>query len=160
MKYKIKKTLVKRNQFCEYLKAILEERLRQAIGAEEVFIADSKFIIIEAYDNTESYYGHQLVQPIGGEISILKGLKIILSHRYKKVTPVLHQPKYSEVFSTLSSKEIHRCFIAYEVLCMDTSNFIKDMANRYLIHIASAYNWDFYTFMDIIEEEYNCSYNK
>lgn len=160
MKYKIKKALVKRNQFCEHLNAMLAERLRQALGAEEVILTNGEFIIIEEYEATESYYGHQLVQPIGGEMSVLKGLWIILNHRAKKEAPVLHQPKYSEVFTTLTPIEIHKCFIAYEVLCTHANNLTDSMATKYLKHVASSHLWDYDTFMDIIDEEYDCAYNK
>lgn len=157
---KNKRLLVKRNQFCEYLNAILAERLRQALGAEEVILTDGEFIIIEEYEVTESYYGHQLVQPIGGKMSVLKGLWIILNHRAKKEAPVLYQPKYSEVFTTLTPTEIHKCFIAYEVLCTHANSFIDSMATKYLKHIASSHLWDYDTFIDIIDEEYDCIYNK
>lgn len=81
---KNKRLLVKRNQFCEYLNAMLTERLRQALCAEEVILTNGKFIIIEEYEVTESYYGHQLVQPIGCKISVLNGLCIVLNHMIKK----------------------------------------------------------------------------
>lgn len=157
---KNKKSKTKRSLFCKCVNKLFAEKLRQALCAEEVTFNNNEFIIITGYDVTESYYGHQLIQPIGSKISLLEGLYTIINHMKNKEVPVVYYPKYSEVFSTLSSKEIHRCFIAYEVLCMDTSSFIKDMANRYLMHIASAHHWDFNTFMYIIEEEYNCSYNK
>ena len=157
---KNKRLLVKRNQFCEHLNAMLAERLRQALCAEEVILTDSKFIIIEEYEVTESYYGHQLVQPIGGKMSFLKGLKLIIKDITKKKSPVLHQPKYSEVFTTLTPTEIHKCFIAYEVLCTHANSFIDSMATKYLKHIASSHLWDYDTFMDIIDEEYDCTYNK
>ena len=139
---------------------MLAERLRQVLGAEEVSLTDGKFIIIEEYEVTESYYGHQLVQPIGGKISFLKGLKLIIKDITKKKSPVLHQPKYSEVFITLTPTEIHKCFIAYEVLCTHANSFIDNMATKYLKHIASSHLWDYDTFMDIIDEEYDCTYNK
>lgn len=157
---KNKRLLVKRNQFCEYLNAMLAERLRQALCAEEVILTNGEFIIIEEYEVTESYYGHQLVQPISCKMSILNGLLIILNHRIKKEAPVLHQPKYSEVLTTLTSTEIHKCFIAYEVLCTHANSFIDSMATKYLKHIASSHLWDYDTFMDIIDEEYDCTYNK
>ena len=157
---KNKRLLVKRNQFCEHLNTMLAERLRQALGAEEVILTNGEFIIIEEYEVTESYYGHQLVQPIGGKISVLKGLWIILNHRVKKEASVLHQPKYSEVFTTLTPTEIHKCFIAYEVLCTHANSFIDSMATKYLKHVASSHLWDYDTFMDIIDEEYDCTYNK
>lgn len=157
---KNKRLLVKRNQFCEYLNAMLAERLRQALCAEEVILTDGEFIIIEDYEVTESYYGHQLVQPISCKMSILNGLWIILNHMVKKEAPVLHQPKYSEVFITLTPTEIHKCFIAYEVLCTHANSFIDSMATKYLKHISSSHLWDYDTFMDIIDEEYDCTYNK
>lgn len=157
---KNKRLLVKRNQFYEYLNAVLVERLRQALGAEEVILTDGKFIIIEEYEVTESYYGHQLVQPIGCKISVLKGLWIILNHRIKKEAPVLHQPQYSEVLTTLTSTEIHKCFIAYEVLCTHANRLTDSMATKYLKHVASSHLWDYDTFIDIIDEEYDCAYNK
>lgn len=157
---KNKRTLVERLTFCESLTKWLTEKLRQALGAEEVILTDGKFIIIEEYEVTESYYGHQLVQPIGGEMSVLKGLWIILNHRAKKEAPVLHQPKYSEVFTTLTPIEIHKCFIAYEVLCTHANNLTDSMATKYLKHVASSHLWDYDIFMDIIDEEYDCAYNK
>lgn len=157
---KNKRLLVKRNQFCEYLNAMLAERLRQALGAEEVILTDGEFIIIEEYEVTESYYGHQLVQPIGGKMSFLNGLKLIIKDITKKKAPVLYQPKYSEVFTTLTPTEIHKCFIAYEVLCTHANSFIDSMATKYLKHIASSHLWYYDTFMDIIDEEYDCTYNK
>lgn len=157
---KTKRTLVERLTFCESLTKWLTEKLRQALCAEEVTLTDGEFIIIEEYEAIESYYRHQLVQPIGGEISVLKGLWIILNHMAKKEAPVLHQPKYSEVFTTLTSIEIHKCFIAYEVLCTHTNKFTDIMATKYLKHVASSHLWDYDTFMDIIDEEYDCVYNK
>ena len=157
---KNKRLLVKRNQFCEYLNTILAERLRQVLCAEEVILTNGEFIIIEEYEVTESYYGHQLVQPIGSKISVLKGLWIILNHIVKKEASVLHQPKYSEVLITLTSTEIHKCFIAYEVLCTHVNSFTDSMATKYLKHVASYHLWDYDTFMDILDEEYNCAYNK
>lgn len=157
---KNKRLLVKRNQFYEYLNAMLVERLRQALGAEEVILTDGKFIIIEEYEVTESYYGHQLVQPIGYKMSVLNGLWIILNHRIKKEVPVLHQPKYSEVLTTLTSTEIHKCFIAYEVLCIHANRLTDSMATKFLKHVASSHLWDYDTFIDIIDEEYDCTYNK
>ena len=158
MKYK--RLLVKRNQFCEHVNEWLAERLRQALGAEEVGLTDGRFYIIEDYEVTESYYGHQLMQPIGGEISFLKGLKLIIKDMAKKKSPVLHQPKYSEVFTILTSNEIHKCFIAYEVLCTHANKFTDIMATKYLKHVASYHLWDYDTFMDILDEEYDCAYNK
>ena len=78
----------------------------------------------------------------------------------KKKSPVLHQPKYSEVFTTLSTNEIHKCFIAYEVLCTHANKFTDIMATKYLKHVASSHLWDYDTFIDIIDEEYDCTYNK
>ena len=160
MKYKIKKVLVKRNQFCEHCNEWLAERLRQALCAEEVYLTNGRFYIIEDYEVTESYYGHQLIQPIGGEMSFLDGLKLIIKDMTKKKSPVLHQPKYSEVFTTLTSNEIHKCFIAYEVLCTHANKFTDIMATKYLKHVASYHLWDYDTFMDILDEEYDCAYNK
>lgn len=158
MKYK--RLLVKRNQFCEHFNEWLAERLRQALCAEEVFLTKGKFYIIENYEGTESYYGYQLVQPIGGEISFLKGLKLIIKDMTKKKSPILYQPRYSEVFTTLSTNEIHKCFIAYEVLCTHANKFTDIMATKYLKHVASSHLWDYDTFMGIIDEEYDCIYNK
>lgn len=158
MKYK--RILVENLQFCEHVNEWLAERLRHALGAEEVGLIDGRFYIIEDYEVTESYYGHQLMQPIGGEISFLKGLKLIIKDMAKKKSPVLHQPKYSEVFTTLTSNEIHKCFIAYEVLCTHANKFTYIMATKYLKHVASSHLWDYDTFMDILDEEYDCTYNK
>ena len=158
MKYK--RILVENLQFCKHCNKWLAERLRHALGAEEVILTDGGFIIIEEYEATESYYGHQLVQPIGGEMSVLRGLWIILNHRAKKEAPVLHQPKYSEVLTTLTSIEIHKCFIAYEVLCTHANNLTDSMATKYLKHVASSHLCDYDTFIDIIDEEYTCIYNK
>lgn len=151
---------IKRIQFCEHFNKWLAERLRKAIGAEEVCLTNGRFYIIEDYEVTESYYGHQLVQPIGSKVSFLKGLKLIIKDIAKKKSPVLHQPKYSEVFITLSTNELHKCFIAYEVLCTHTNKFTDIMATKYLKHVASSHLWDYDTFMDIIDEEYDCTYNK
>ena len=157
---KNKRLLVKRNQFCEHVNEWLAERLRQALCAEEVGFIDGRFYIIEDYEVAESYYGHQLMHPIGGEISLLKGLKLIIKDMAKKKSPVLHQPRYSEVFTTLTSDEIHKCFIAYEVLCTHANKFTDIMATKYLKHVASYHLWDYDTFMDILDEEYDCAYNK
>lgn len=160
MKYKIKKALVKRNQFCEHVNEWLAERLRQALCAEEVYLINSRFYIIDDYEVTESYYGHQLIQPIGGEMPFLNGLKLIIKDMAKKESPVLYQPKYSEVFTTLTSNEIHKCFIAYEVLCKHINSITDSIATKYLKHVASSHLWDYDTFIDIIDEEYDCTYNK
>ena len=160
MKYKIKKALAKRNQFCKHCNEWLAERLRQALGAEEVCLTDGRFYITEDYEVTEFYYGHRLIQPIGSDVSFLKGWKLIIKDMAKKKSPVLHQPKYSEVFTTLSTNEIHKCFIAYEVLCTHSNKFTDIMATKYLKHIASSHLWDYDTFMDIIDEEYDCTYFK
>ena len=158
MKYK--RILVENLQFCKYCNKWLAERLRHALGAEEVGLIDGRFYIIEDYEVTESYYGHQLMQPIGGDIPFLTGLKLIIKDMAKKKSPVLHQPKYSEVFTTLTSNEIHKCFIAYEVLCTHANKFTDIMATKYLKHVASYHLWDYDTFMDILDEEYDCAYNK
>lgn len=154
------KALVKRNQFCEYCNEWLAERLRQALCAEEVLLTDGKFYIIEDYEATESYYGNLLIQPIGGNMSFLEGLKFIIKDMAKKKSPVLYQPKYSEVLTTLSANEIHKCFIAYEVLCKHINSITDTMATKYLKYIASSHLWDYDTFMGIINEEYDCIYNK
>ena len=160
MKYKIKKALAKRNQFCKHCNEWLAERLRQALGAEEVCLTDGRFYITDDYEVTKSYYGHRLIQPIESEVSFLKGLKLIIKDIAKKEVLVSHQPKYSEVFTTLSTNEIHKCFIAYEVLCTHANKFTDIMATKYLKHIASSHLWDYDTFMDIIDEEYDCTYFK
>ena len=154
------KALVKRNQFCEYCNEWLAERLRQALCAEEVLLTDGKFYIIEDYEATESYYGNLLIQPIGGNMSFLEGLKFIIKDMAKKKSPVLYQPKYSEVLTTLSANETHKCFIAYEVLCKHINSITDTMATEYLKYIASSHLWDYDTFMGIINEEYDCIYNK
>ena len=100
---KNKRILVENLQFCKHCNKWLAERLRHALGAEEVGLTDGRFYIIEDYEVTESYYGHQLMHPIGGEISFLKGLKLIIKDMAKKGVLVSHQPKYSEVFTTLST---------------------------------------------------------
>ena len=157
---KNKRLLVKRNQFCEQINEWLTEKLKQALNAEEVILTNGEFLIIEDYDVVESYYGHQLIQPIGGKISMLEGIRIILNSRANKESSVLHQPNYSEVFIILTSKEIHRCFIAYEVLCTHANKLTDTMATKYLKHVASSHHWDYDTFIDIIDEEYTCIYNK
>lgn len=154
------KVLVKRNQLCEYCNEWLAERLRQALGAEEVCLTNGIFYIIEDYEATESYYGNLLIQPIGGNMSFLNGLKFIIKDMAKKKSPVLYQPKYSEVLTTLSANEIHKCFIAYEVLCKHINSITDTMATKYLKYIASSHLWDYDTFMGIINEEYDCVYNK
>lgn len=158
MKYK--RILVENLQFCKHCNKWLAERLRHALGAEEVGLTDGRFYIIENYEGTESYYGYQLVHPIGGEISFLKGLKLIIKDMTKKKSPILYQPRYSEVFTTLSTDEIRKCFIAYEVLCKHINNITDTMATKYLKHVASSHLWDYDTFIDIIDEEYDCIYNK
>lgn len=157
---KNKRLLVKRSQFCEQINGWLTEKLRQALNAEEVILTNGEFLIIEDYDVVESYYGHQLIQPIGGKISMLEGIRIILNSRANKEDSVLHQPNYSEVLITLTSKEIHKCFIAYEVLCTHANKLTDIMATKYLKHVASSHHWDYDTFIDIIDEEYDCVYNK
>ena len=157
---KNKRLLVKRNQFCEYLNAMLAERLRQALGAEEVCLTEGKFHVVTHYEEVDNYYGHYCFVPEGYSISVIEGLWIILNHMVKKEVLVLHQPKYSEVLTTLTSTEIHKCFIAYEVLCTHANSFIDSMATKYLKHIASSHLWDYDTFIDIIDEEYDCTYNK
>lgn len=157
---KNKRLLVKRNQFCEYLNSMLAERLRQALGAEEICLTEGKFHVVTHYDEADNYYGHYCFVPEGYSISVIKGLWIILNYMAKKKVLVLHQPKYSEVFITLSTNELHKCFIAYEVLCTHANSFIDSMATKYLKHVASSHLWDYDTFMDIIDEEYDCVYNK
>ena len=157
---KNKRLLVKRSQFCEQINEWLTEKLRQALNAEEVILTNGEFLIIEDYDVVESYYGYQLIQPIGGKISMLDGIRIILNSRANKEDSVLHQPNYSEVLITLTSKEIHKCFIVYEVLCTHANKLTDIMATKYLKHIASSHHWDYDTFIDIIDEEYTCIYNK
>ena len=89
-------------------------------------------------------------------------LEVTLTTKSKtmKKSPVLHQPKYSEVFTTLTSIESHKCFIAYEVLCIHANKLTDNIATKYLKHVASSHLWDYDTFMDIIDEEYDCAYNK
>lgn len=157
---KNKRLLVKRNQLCEYLNSMLAERLRQALGAEEVCLTEGKFHVVTHYEEADNYYGHYCFVPEGYSISVIEGLWIILNYMTKKEVLVLHQPKYSEVFITLSTNELHKCFIAYEVLCTHANNFTDSMATKYLKHIASSHLWDYDTFMDIIDEEYDCTYNK
>lgn len=158
MKYK--RLLVKRNQFCEHCNEWLAERLRQALSAEEVCLTEGKFYVVTHYEEADNYYGHYCFVPEGYSVSVVEGLWIILNNMAKKKSPVLHQPKYSEVFTTLSTNEIHKCFIAYEVLCTHANKFTDIMATKYLKHIASSHLWDYDTFMDIIDEEYDCTYNK
>ena len=157
---KNKRLLVKRNQFCEYLNVMLAERLRQALNAEDVILTNREFLIVEEYEVTESYYSHQLVQPIGSKISLMEGLEIIFKYMTKKTTPILHQPKYSDVLLLLTSNDIHKCYVAYEVLCAHVNNITDNMATKYLKQIASSHLWDYDTFIDIISEEYNCIHNK
>lgn len=157
---KNKRLLVKRSQFCEQINEWLTEKLKQALNAEEVILTNGEFLIIEDYDVVESYYGHQLIQPIGGKISMLEGIRIILNSRANKESSVLHQPNYSEVLITLTSNKIHKCFIAYEVLCTHANKLTDIMATKYLKHVASSHHWDYDTFIDIIDEEYTCIYNK
>lgn len=155
-----KRILVENLQFCEYFNKWLAENLKQALCAEEVYLINGEFMIIEDYEITESYYRHQLIQPIGGKISMLERIRIILNSRANKEDSVLYQPNYSEVLITLTSKEIHKCFIAYEVLCIHANKLTDTMATKYLKHVASSHHWDYDTFIDIIDEEYTCIYNK
>ena len=157
---KNKRLLVKRSQFCEQINEWLAEKLRQALNAEDVILTNREFLIVEEYEVTESYYSHQLVQPIGSKISLMEGLEIIFKYMTKKKTPILCQPKYSDVLLSLTSNDIHKCFVAYEVLCAHINNITDNMATKYLKHIASSHLWDYDTFIDIISEEYDCVYNK
>ena len=155
-----KRILAENLQFCEYFNKWLAENLKQALCAEEVYLINGEFMIIEDYEITESYYGHQLIQPIGSKISMLDGLRIILNYIEKQKASVIYHPSYSEVLTTLTYDEIHKCFIAYEVLCTHASDITDNMATTYLKHVASYHLWDYDTFMDIIDEEYDCVYNK
>lgn len=157
---KNKRILVENLQFCKYFNKWLTENLKQALCAEEVYLINGEFMIIEDYELTESYYGHQLIQPIGSKISMLDGLRIILNYIEKQKALVIYHPSYSEVLTTLTPIEIHKCFIAYEVLCTHANNLTDSMATKYLKHVASSHLWNYDTFMDIIDEEYNCVYNK
>ena len=154
-KYKSKIT-----QFYKHVNEWLAEKLRQALNAEDVILTNREFLIVEEYEVTESYYSHQLVQPIGSKISLMEGLEIIFKYMTKKKTPILRQPKYSDVLISLTSNDIHKCYVAYEVLCAHVNNITDNMATKYLKHIASSHLWDYDTFIDIISEEYNCIYNK
>ena len=157
---KNKRLLVKRSQFCEQINEWLAEKLRQALNAEDVILTNREFLIVEEYEVTESYYSHQLIQPIGSKISLMEGLEIIFKYMTKKKTPILRQPKYSDVLLSLTSNEVHKCYVAYEVLCAHVNNITDNMATKYLKQIASSYLWDYDTFIDIISEEYNCIHNK
>lgn len=157
---KNKRLLVKRSQFCEQINEWLAEKLRQALNAEDVILTNREFLIVEEYEVTESYYSHQLVQPIGSKISLMEGLEIIFKYMTKKKTPILRQPKYSDVLISLTSNDIHKCFVAYEILCTNANNLTDSMATKYLKQIASSHLWDYDTFIDIISEEYNCIHNK
>ena len=157
---KNKRLLVKRSQFCEQINEWLTEKLRQALNAEDVILTNREFLIVEEYEVTESYYSHQLVQPIGSKISLMEGLEIIYKYMTKKKTLKLRQPKYSDVLLSLTSNDIHKCFVAYEVLCAHVNNITDSMATKYLKHVASSHHWDYDTFIDIIDEEYTCIYNK
>lgn len=157
---KNKRLLVKRSQFCEQINEWLAEKLRQALNAEDVILTNREFLIVEEYEVTESYYSHQLVQPIGSKISLREGLEIIFKYMTKKKTPILRQPKYSDVLISLTSNDIHKCFVAYEILCTNANNLTDSMATKYLKQIASSHLWDYGTFIDIISEEYNCIHNK
>lgn len=157
---KNKRTLVERLTFCKYCNKWLAERLRQVLGAEEVCLTEGKFYVVTHYEEADNYYGHYCFVPEGYSISVIKGLWIILNHIVKREVLVLHQPKYSEVFITLSTNELHKCFIAYEVLCTHANKFTDIMATKYLKHVASYHLWDYDTFMDILDEEYDCAYNK
>ena len=157
---KNKRTLVERLTFCKYCNKWLAERLRHALGAEEVCLTEGKFHVVTHYEEADNYYGHYCFVPEGYSISVIEGLWIILNHIVKREVLVLHQPKYSEVFTTLTSNEIHKCFIAYEVLCTHANKFTDIMATKYLKHVASYHLWDYDTFMGILDEEYDCAYNK
>ena len=157
---KNKRLLVKRSQFCEQINEWLAEKLRQALNAEDVILTNREFLIVEEYQVTESYYSHQLVQPIGSKISLMEGLEIIFKYMTNKTTPKLRQPKYSDVLISLTSNDIHKCYVAYEVLCAHVNNITDNMATKYLKQIASSHLWDYDTFIDIISEEYDCVYNK
>ena len=157
---KNKRTLVERLTFCKYCNKWLAERLRQVLSAEEVCLTEGKFHVVTHYEEADNYYGHYCFVPEGYSISVIKGLWIILNHIVKREVLVLHQPKYSEVFITLSTNELHKCFIAYEVLCTHANKFTDIMATKYLKYVASYHLWDYDTFMDILDEEYDCTYNK
>ena len=157
---KNKRLLVKRSQFCEQINEWLAEKLRQALNAEDVILTNREFLIVEEYEVTESYYSHQLVQPIGSKISLREGLEIIFKYMTKKKTPILRQPKYSDVLLSLTSNEVHKCYVAYEVLCAHVNNITDSIATKYLKQVASSYLWNYDTFIDIISEEYNCIHNK
>ena len=157
---KNKRLLVKRSQFCEQINEWLAEKLRQVLNAEDVILTNREFLIVEEYEVTESYYSHQLVQPIGSKISLMEGLEIIFKYMTKKKTPILRQPKYSDVLISLTSNDIHKCYVAYEVLCAHVNNIADNMATKYLKQIASSHLWNYDTFIDIISEEYNCIHNK
>ena len=90
----------------------------------------------------------------------MEGLEIIFKYMTKKKTPILRQPKYSDVLISLTSNDIHKCYVAYEVLCAHVNNITDNMATKYLKQIASSHLWDYDTFIDIISEEYNCIHNK
>lgn len=133
----------------------LSNKLKSAIHADEVWLTDGVFFILEGID-----------EPIRlcGEIPLMKGLWLILKSELttSKVLDKknIHQPTYGEVFKTLSTKEVHQCFVAYELLCMRANKFSIEAANKFLKDIAAKYAWDYSVFMDIIDEEYDVLYWK
>lgn len=72
----------------------------------------------------------------------------------------VYKPTYAEVFTTLTSWRISRCFIAYEVLCGNPLTTQAKLAEDYLHKVAEDHSWDYDIFMDIIDEEYTCTYLK
>lgn len=83
---------------------------------------------------------------------------------FKKVRvpkhPNLHKPYYAEVFTALTSNQISRCFVAYEVMLGKYSELQTKLAEEYLQKVASSHNWYYQLFMDIIIEEYGCIHHK
>lgn len=86
---------------------------------------------------------------------------VMFNQSLKASSKKSYSPSYCEVFTTLSSRSIQRCMIAYEVLCLKTTSKLqKELALKYLYSVADSHNWNRDIFMDIIDEEYDCMYYK
>lgn len=139
------------------LKNWMAYRIRLSTKALEVQSVKGGFYVIVDIETTECYYGHMLLSPLGYDISLLEGAKIVVKNLFKKKAPkpkAVIFPAYGEVLSTITPEECKKCFIAYEVMELSDINSAKENAEKYLRSIADKYNWDYDTFYSIIWEEY------